>query len=103
MAEATVVKFCTLVHAVLHKPVTELNFFHTLTCVVLLACMVQASEVIHLLGLEDTAQSISTMSPVSLLVCSSLRPVVSHRLPSHFQVSAETFFENKHGRFRWGK
>ena len=59
----------------------------------------QAREAIRLLGLEDTAHTVSTMSPLSLMVCPSVKPVITRHLPYHFQVSAATFFENKHGMF----
>jgi len=61
--------------------------------------MLQAREVVELLGLEEMAVSISTMSPLTLLISPPLKPTVSHHLPPHFRVSAATFFENKHGKF----
>jgi len=63
------------------------------------ACMVQASEAVQLLGVKDMAHAVTTMPPLSLLVSPSVNPVVTHHLPSHSQISAATFFENKHGRF----
>jgi len=58
----------------------------------------QGSETVQLLGLEDMAATIANMSPLNLLVSPFVTPVVSHRMPYHLQVSAATFFENKHGK-----
>lgn len=56
-----------------------------------------ASEVIQLLGLQDMANIVCSMSPVSLLTCPPVKTTVSQSIPSHFRVSAATFFENKYG------
>jgi len=59
-------------------------------------CVLQAREFVERLGLDDVAHAICTMSPLNLLTCPTIRPV-SHHFSSDFQVSAATFFENKHG------
>ena len=72
-------------------------YYHTAGTQVL--SFVQAGDVIQLLGLEDMAHTVASMSPLTLLVCPSVKPAVTHHLSSHFQVSAATFFENKNGTF----
>ena len=53
-----------------------------------------------MLGLEDMAHTVSTMSPLNLMISRPVKPLVTRQgLPSHFHVSATTFFENKYGRF----
>ena len=61
-------------------------------------CVLQSSEIVRLLGLQDAAQTVCRMSPVSLLTCSPVKTVGVQRTPFHFQVSAATFFENKNGK-----
>lgn len=77
----------------------QLGFLCTMYGQIWSTCMLQGSETIQLLGLEDMAATISTMSPLNLLGSPSVKPVVSRHMPSHFRVSAATFFENKHGKF----
>jgi len=67
------------------------------TCTSWSVCVLQAGEVIELLGLQDMAHTVSTMSQLSLLVGQPVKPVVHQHMLSDFQVSAATFFENKHG------
>jgi len=59
--------------------------------------VMQACEIIQLLGLQDVAQTVCSISPLSLLTCRPAALTASCQLPFHFEVSAATFFENKHG------
>jgi len=61
--------------------------------------VLQASEIIQLLRLQDVANIIDTMSPLSLMTSPPVKTVVSQHMPSDFQVSAATFFENKYGKY----